>query len=410
MWNAWFLMACFLTFTVPNVYPLTVDQAVNQALQNNPDLLARRLDVEVAQGQLEKAQIPLIANPVMESFVSGKDRPPQEGGGEYTNYGLKLSQEFEIAGQRGLRISLSEKELARLVLEIQDQERVLAFEVKEAFTRVLAAQGKKGLHGQVVRLQEDLLQFTRLKFQAGEAAALEVNLAEVELSKSKKDLLLAEREGLESLLGLQALLGVPPDPSLNIEGDLLSDPLSFPRAGILIKQTPAERPDLKAATLEMDKTKTALELAQRNAIPNILLGGFYNRDEGRNDLGVSLSISIPLFDRKQAERREARVRAAQARVTRAALERTIDRELQESANALTSSQKELALFKKEILEKSLENLALLNLAYREGKIGFFEVRVAQRETVETQFAYLETLGRARRAMNRLERVTGGNSK
>ena len=67
---------------------------------------------------------------------------------------------------------------------------------------------------------------------------------------------------------------------------------------------------MKAATLEVDKTKTALDLAQRGAIPNIVLGGFYNRDEMRNDLGLSLSISIPLFDRKQAEKKEAPARAA----------------------------------------------------------------------------------------------------
>jgi outer membrane protein TolC len=90
--------------------------------------------------------------------------------------------------------------------------------------------------------------------------------------------------------------------------------------------------------------------------------------------------------------------------------RAVDREFEEAYNALTSSKKELSLFKKEILDKSLENLALLNLAYREGKIGFFDVRVAQKETVETQFAYLETLSRARRAVNILEKVTGGNSK
>ncbi len=408
MLGVWFFIVLLLSFPVPDAYPLTVDQAVNQALQNNPDLQVRRLEVEVAQGKLGKAKIPLIANPVMESFVSGKDRPQEEGGGKYTNYGLKLSQEFEIAGQRGLRISLAEKELARLVLEIKDKERVLAFEVKEAFVRALAAKRKKELTGQVVGLQEDLLNFTRLKFQAGEASALEVNLAEVELSKSQKDLLLAAREVLEALLGMQALVGGPTALTLNIEGELASDPLSFPDAGVIRKPTPSERPDLKAAVLEVDKTTTAMDLAQRNAIPNIVLGGFYNRDEMRNDLGLSLSFSIPLFDRKQAEKREAQARAAQARVTRAGLERAVDREFQEAANALTSSQKELALFKKEILDKSLENLALLNLAYREGKIGFFEVRVAQKETVETQFAYLETLSRARRAMNILEKVTGGN--
>jgi cobalt-zinc-cadmium efflux system outer membrane protein len=410
MLRIWISIGLFIGFLVPNAYPLTVEQAVIQAFQNNPDLQARRLEMEVAAGQLEKAKIPLISNPVMESFLSGKDRPQEEGGGKYTNYGLKLSQEFEIAGQRGLRVTIAEKGIARLALEIQDKERVLAFEVKESFTRALAAKKKKELTGQVVQLQEDLLNFARMKFQAGESSGLEVNLAEVELSKSKRDLLLADREYLEALLGIQALQGGPPDQTQNIEGELALDPLSLPDPVGINKPTLSERPDLKAASLEVDKTKTALDLAQRGAIPNIVLGGFYNRDEMRNDLGLSLSFSIPLFDRKQAEKKEAQVRAAQARVTRAGLERAVDREFEEAYNALTSSQKELSLFKKEILDKSLENLALLNLAYREGKIGFFDVRVAQKETVETQFFYLETLSRARRAVNILEKVTGGNSK
>ena len=82
------------------------------------------------------------------------------------------------------------------------------------------------------------------------------------------------------------------------------------------------------------------------------------------------------------------------------MERTINREFEEAYNALTSSQKELSLFKKEILDKSLENLGLLNLAYKEGKIGFFNVRLAQKDTIETQFAYLDTLFRARTGRER----------
>ena len=390
-----------------SAYPITSNEAVDQAIRNNPDLQALRLEKEVAQGRLEKAGLPLIANPLIESNLSGKDKLQEEGGGKYTNYGFKLSQEFEIAGQRGLRIAIAEKELARIVLGIKDKERVLAFEVKEAFARALVAKKKKELTGQVVVLQDDLLNFTRIKFQAGEVSGLEVNLAEVELSKARKELLLADREYLEALLGIQALIGGHPDPALNIEGDLALAPLSLPNPGDIKKPTLSERPDMKAASLEVDKTKTAIDLVQRGVVPNIVLGGFYNRDEMRNDLGLSVSISIPLFDRKQAERKEAQARAAQARINQSGLERTINREFEEAYNALASSQKELSLFKSEILDKSLENLDLLNLAYKEGKIGFFNVRLAQKDTIETQFAYLDTLLRARRAVNALERATGG---
>ena len=211
MLGVWFFIVLFLSFPVPDAYPLTVEQAVSQALKNNPDLQVPAIGSGSGPGKLEKAKIPLIANPVMESYLSGKDKPQEEGGGKYTNYGLKLSQEFEIAGQRGLRIDIAEKELSRLALEIKDRERVLAFEVKEAFARALAAKRKKELTRQVVTVQEDLLNFTRMKFQAGEVSGLEVNLAEVELGKSKKDLLLAGREYLEALLGLQGLMGGPTD-------------------------------------------------------------------------------------------------------------------------------------------------------------------------------------------------------
>ncbi len=403
-------LALLALFPIGNACPMTVHEAVKQAFRENPDLQALRLEKEVVQGRLLKAELPLAANPVIESNLSAKDRAGEEGGGKDTNYGLKLSQEFEIAGQRALRIEIAKKERSRLAWEIEDKERGLSFEVKDAFARALAAKKKEELAGQVVALQEDLLNFTRIKFQAGEVSGLEVNLAEVELGKSKKDLLLAGREHRESRLAVQGLMGSQTDRPFDLDGDLSSDLLPFPEKGDLLKPILSQRPDLKAALIEVDKTKTAIDLAKRSVVPNIVLGGFYSRDELRNDLGLSLSLSIPLFDRKQAEKKEAQARAAQARVKQAGLERTINREFEEAFNAVASSQKELSLFKKEILDKSLENLALLNLAYREGKIGFFNVRLAQKESMEAQFAYLETLLRARRAVNALERTIGGDYK
>jgi outer membrane protein TolC len=71
---------------------------------------------------------------------------------------------------------------------------------------------------------------------------------------------------------------------------------------------------------------------------------------------------------------------------------------------------ELALFRKEILDKALENLELMNLSYKEGKIGFFEVRLAQRDSLDAQQAYLDSQLRTQLAMNALEKATGGSLK
>jgi hypothetical protein len=79
-------------------------------------------------------------------------------------------------------------------------------------------------------------------------------------------------------------------------------------------------------------------------------------------------------------------------------------------NNLTLSLQELAVFKEEIISKSIETLNLLNFAFKEGKISFFEVRTAQKDTLEIQFAYLDTLLQAQRWVYAVERVAGGELK
>jgi len=72
--------------------------------------------------------------------------------------------------------------------------------------------------------------------------------------------------------------------------------------------------------------------------------------------------------------------------------------------------KKLSLFKKDVLGKAMENLTLMNLAFKEGKFGFFEVRLAQKDTIDAQFAYLESQVRLQLALNAWEKATGGSLK
>jgi cobalt-zinc-cadmium efflux system outer membrane protein len=406
-----FIAAAFvlLLFVTP-AYTMTVDEAVQHALGHHPDLQALRLDEDMARGELEKAQLLLINNPTIGGSLSNKDKPQGEGGGAYTNFGVKLSQEFEIAGQRGVRIQMAQKELARVQAGIKDRERVFIADVKDAFTRGLALKKKSALAREIVQLKDELLGYTRIKFQAGEISGLDVNLAEVELAKAKRDLLLAEREYRESLLALQGLLGLSPERSFSLEGDLPSDAPPLPDRAAIREAATAFRPDARAAELDVEKTLAGLRLAKKEVIPNITLSGFYDRDEQRNAVGLEISIPIPLFDRKQAQRTEAYVKAQGAGRKSDGLKKTIEREAEQAYGDLVSATEELTLFKKEIIIKAAENLSLLNLAFKEGKVGFFEVRLAQKDTIEVQFAYIDAQTRAQMAQNALDKITGGKLK
>jgi len=121
-------------------------------------------------------------------------------------------------------------------------------------------------------------------------------------------------------------------------------------------------------------------------------------------------VEIPLFDRKQAERTEARAKVSQARIREAGVASTARKEIEGSYAAVASSLSELDLFKEAILGRTTENLDLLQFAFREGKISFYDVRIAQREMIETRSSYLEALLSVQRAYNSLERAVGGDLK
>jgi cobalt-zinc-cadmium efflux system outer membrane protein len=237
-----------------------------------------------------------------------------------------------------------------------------------------------------------------------------LNLADVELGKSRRDLLLADREQREALNSLQLLLGLKREADFAVEGELPTEVVTVPDKERLRELSAARRPDVQAALAELQETKAAMKLTGREAFPSVTVSGFYNQDDRLNEAGVMLSFPLPLFDRKQANRKEAAAKAGQSLIKQATLERTIEREIEDAHANLVSATEELALFKKDILGKALENLGLMNLAYQEGKIGFFEVRLAQRDTLEAHFAYLESQLRLQRAINALEKTTGGSLK
>jgi len=403
------IFACALLLSAHPASAMTVVEAVETALKNNPDVQAVRLEKDVAKGRLDQAGLWLRSNPVVEGSLSRKDTVP--GGGEtVTNYTLSLSQEFEIAGQRGLRVDVARSGMDKAAQDIRDRERVLITEVKDSFAKALAAKRKVELTDEAVRLQEQLVSSAMVKLQAGEISQLEQNLADVELGKARRERLLAEKEQREALLNLQALLGTKLKSDFSVEGELPTEAPQLPQKDKLRELTVSQRPDVLSATAEVQQAKASMMLAGREAIPNFTVSGFYNQDEKLNEAGVMLSFPLPFFDRKQADRKEAAAKAGKALIKQASLERSAEREIEEAYANLVAATEELSLFKKDVLGKAMENLGLMNLAFEEGKFGFFEVRLAQKDTLDAQFAYLESQVRLQLALNALEKVTGGSLK
>jgi outer membrane protein, heavy metal efflux system len=388
-----------------HVFALTLDEAVATGLGNNPELRAFRLEEEAVKGQLTKAKLPPFSNPVIDGGMSTQARSPGAPGGAFRNNQISLSQSVEIAGQRGLRIDAATYNLDRARHDIRDLARTLRADIKNGFAQALFARDREALAREYLRLQEDLSHLVSVKYQAGDVAALEVNLSQVELARAQRDVIAASTEYRNAILSLGRLIGLPGGAVPAVEGELATALPPLPEREALLARI-GGRPDVKAAETETKRSEATERLIRREVIPNVVWSVFQGRTEGGDERGATLGVSIPLFDRKQGERMEAKTRLSQARIREISVTRTAQKEIEESYVSASSSLQELDLFKRSILERIAENLDLLQLAFKEGKISFYDVRVAQRETMEARNTYLQALLTAQRAYNALERAAG----
>jgi outer membrane protein TolC len=130
------IFACALLLFAQPVFSMTLNEAIETALKINPEVQSVRLEKDAAQGRLDQAGLWLGSNPVIEGSLSRKDTVP--GGGEkVTNKGLSLSQDFEIAGQRGLRVDAARNGMEKAVQDIRDRQRILTAEVKDSFVKAV---------------------------------------------------------------------------------------------------------------------------------------------------------------------------------------------------------------------------------------------------------------------------------
>jgi cobalt-zinc-cadmium efflux system outer membrane protein len=205
---------------------------------------------------------------------------------------------------------------------------------------------------------------------------------------------------------------------LNESDFTLSDSLSAPKVSPvtqeIVKLALASRPDLLALSSERDKAETENRLAEAEALPNLTAGlfaqwqrsltevGGMSSTSSDTQLGLRLSMPIPVFDRNQNGQAAARSRLDAADSRRVAMERSITAEVEAAASRLSSSERIMALFEKGIIPQLKENLKLTQEAYRIGEVGILSVIEEQKKFFEVNDSYLSAQHSRSTALIKLE--------
>lgn len=409
---------------------LTVVAARALAVRANPQLRAARLDVAVARGELRQAGVILRANP--EADVLAGSAGPELG----------VAQEVEIAGQRGARRTVARAELARASASVTNEARQTLGDVDRAFYRLVAADRRATLANEILGLNRRMADFSQRQLAAGQISRLESNLAIVEFGRSRARAMGFRRERAEAmsrlllLLGLDATSVVVPvvdtllaaaattDSAAAVaavaatlailrEADAASDTTAMATDRREVDSVTAvalsRRPDLLAGDATIREAAGQVSLARREAFPSLLMRASSEPPaEGSTDreLRPGLGFTIPAFNLNRGEIQARRAALAQAHLARAGISAAVRSEVARALASYRVAASEKTVLETTVLAPARENRRLLEIAFREGKVGLPVLLLMRNQVMDAELEYWEAWLAEREALADLAEATG----
>jgi len=365
---------------------VTLGQAVEIALEKNPDLAAAANELLIARGEIQRASYVSQFNPMV---LSGFDYRTRVGKSNSQDWRTGLSQELEIFGQRGLRQRSAKLGYDRTKADVGNQIRLLTAAVKMTFYEALRARNRSKLLTELEALDHKLADAAQTRFDAGEIGQIDFNLARVRYGESRnalingKEIYRLECSSFGRLLG--NAVGTEPEPA----GELIAKPLQIDMEKLL-DVARAKRPDLKAATTEVARLQTEAALNARLVLPNPTVGTFIGHEQNTERFaGVTLALPLPLFNRRQGEASIIAGRLAIARNKLRAVEMNLEHEVRDAHGKYTAALRALTISQENIVAPARESFNLLEAAFSAGKLDLLSLSVAERQSFDAQMGYLD---------------------
>ena len=374
---------------------------------HSPLLLVARATRSRADAARAAASILQPSNPEV-SIAAG----PRIGiAGTGVDVEAALSQQLQVAGERGLRMAAAARVSELTDAEIEQIRWTVHAEVHALFHRVLVESERVRLAEQVATFQRDVLGVVERNARAGETAPLNARLARAEVAQSEQSLVAARQSRNVALLRLALVAGWSPGAPPTLRGEL--DPPRDPPPDEDLAAT-AERftPLLRQRAAAVREAQARVDLADREAWPRPTVGVQYRREgnptsEGAYDIVLgALSVPLPGFQRNQAERARARADLAMAEADLAAARMQLRVQLAEARSEMAAAAQRTRAYGAEILPRFAENLALLRRSFEVGEIDILALLVGRERFLRIQSDALAAQLDYFVAMAALERLVG----
>lgn len=299
-----------LSFSAEDV--LSLGQAVQAALQNNPRLKAAEARVGQAEARLDAAK---AAKGFHLNFQSTAIRSGPEvsfslapfGAGEVVVsptfryiHSLRLQKNVYDGGRRAAQQEIAQIGLGVAQHSWQQIRDDVMMEAKIAYFEVLRARRLREVGQETLKAAEEHLRVTKARFEAGVAARFDVLRSEAEVEDTRQALI--DDEALVALAEAQfnTVLGRPLTTPVNV-ASIEETPLVDVTLEKALETAHVRRPELLALQQQVGIAQQQIRLARAGWKPNLDVVSNYDRSKATafqksTSYAITAILTVPLLD------------------------------------------------------------------------------------------------------------------
>lgn len=371
---------------------INLDNLLKLGLENNLKIKSFKNKKDIYLSQIISANA--VNNPIFNTDIS----PPQK------TYRFAINQEIEIYDKRKIKVNEAEKNKELYELELNKLINEVKFDIKNKFNDILYLNLKLNKYNELIKTFYELLEISKKREKSGDIPQIDVNQLELIYLN-----LLNEREDISSKLN-QEKININEIIGFNILNNDF-DENNYLKSNNIPKININEIYKKNIDIFYFNKLKEFFSIQKNKIIsennPNFTLGSGIDivTESQQVNFGtfINLSTSVPLFYKKEGEIKEIESRIFQLDSEIDIIKQSIKIKVESYIERLIFFRKQIDIYEKEILPKSLELIKKSNKAFEVGKYGIINSISFHQNYIQSELKYIDTVYEYKKNIINLER-------
>ncbi len=371
---------------------LNADQLVEEALQNNPEILAAKKKWEAYKERIPQASA--LEDPMFGFGIINLPTSFSFHQEDMTMKEFSISQKLPFPGKRPLMKAMASKEAEAVSTEIHAKVHQIIKDVKSAYYDLSHMYRATEVVQRNKEILENFAKIAETKYSVGEAIQQDVLKAHVEVSKMVDELIMLGQRKKALEAKLKALLNRPPETQIGEPEEVIFK--KFPYTLEELQKMALEmNPTLKGMKKMIEAKEKAYALAKREYYPDFNLRFAYGQRDrlmgARQDdmLTGMVELNIPIYfkwkqDPKVAEKK-AEVLAAEAQYQ--AMKNEVLFMVADMSSMTQRVERQIDLYQSGIIPQSGLQLNSALSAYRVNKADFLTLLDSQMTLYKYELEY-----------------------